>query len=120
VVADRSFGPATHREFTRLNEEQTPFVINFDPASGALSIDDRFRHTDSTRPGIGLTGKTRRHAFSGKPVHTAPCLEMSDADADMRARPTSGGSPLWARGRISLPLVACRARIDMFSEALRH
>jgi hypothetical protein len=44
------------------------FVINFDPAIGALSIDDRFRDTDSTRPGINLTGKTWPHGFSGKPV----------------------------------------------------
>jgi hypothetical protein len=44
------------------------FVINFDPASGALSIDDRFRDTGSTRPGIDLTGKTWPHGFSGKPV----------------------------------------------------
>jgi hypothetical protein len=43
------------------------FVINFDPASGALSIDDRFRDTGSTRPGIDLTGKPWPHGFSGKP-----------------------------------------------------
>jgi hypothetical protein len=44
------------------------FVINFDHASGALSIDDRFRDLGSTRPGIDLTGKTWPHGFSGKPV----------------------------------------------------
>jgi hypothetical protein len=44
------------------------FVINFDPASGALSIDDGFRDPDSTRPGIDLTGKRWPHGFSGKPV----------------------------------------------------
>jgi hypothetical protein len=44
------------------------FVINFDPATGALSIDDRFRDVGSTRPGIDLTGKTWPHGFSGKPV----------------------------------------------------
>ena len=44
------------------------FVINFDPASGALSIDDRFRDPDNTRPGIDLTGKNWPHGFSGKPV----------------------------------------------------
>jgi hypothetical protein len=31
------------------------FVINFDPANGALSIDDRFRDPGSTRAGIDLT-----------------------------------------------------------------
>ncbi len=44
------------------------FVINFDPASGALSIDDRFRDSDSTRPGIDLTGKHWPHGFTGRPV----------------------------------------------------
>ena len=44
------------------------FVINFDPAGGALSIDERFRDTNNTRPGIDLTGKTWPHGFSGKPV----------------------------------------------------
>jgi hypothetical protein len=44
------------------------FVINFDPASGALSIDDRFRDPGSTRAGIDLTGKSWPHGFSGKPV----------------------------------------------------
>jgi hypothetical protein len=44
------------------------FVINFDPSSGALSIDDRFRDPDNTRPGIDLTGKSWPHGFSGKPV----------------------------------------------------
>jgi hypothetical protein len=42
------------------------FVIDFDPASGALSIDDRFRDPGSTRPGIDLTGKSWPHGFSGK------------------------------------------------------
>jgi hypothetical protein len=42
------------------------FVINFDPASGALSIDNRFRDPGSTRPGIDLTGKAWPHGFSGK------------------------------------------------------
>ena len=44
------------------------FIINFDPASGGLSIDDRFKDPDSTRPGIDLTGKSWPHGFSGKPV----------------------------------------------------
>ena len=44
------------------------FVINFDPDSGALSIDDSFRDPGSTRPGINLTGKNWPHGFSGKPA----------------------------------------------------
>ncbi len=44
------------------------FVINFDPANGALSIDDRFRDAGRARPGIDLTGKNWPHGFSGTPV----------------------------------------------------
>jgi hypothetical protein len=44
------------------------FLINFDPANGALSLDERFRDPDSTRPGINLTGKVWPHGFSGKAV----------------------------------------------------
>jgi hypothetical protein len=44
------------------------FLINFDPASGQLSFDERFRDADSTRPGINLTGKMWPHGFAGTPV----------------------------------------------------
>lgn len=42
------------------------FVINFDPASGTLAIDNRFRDAGSDRPGIDLTGKSWPHGFAGK------------------------------------------------------
>ena len=41
------------------------FVINFDPATGRLSLDERFRDSGSTRPGIKLSGKTWPHGFVG-------------------------------------------------------
>jgi subtilisin family serine protease len=44
------------------------FVLNFDPATGQLSFDDRFRDAGSMRPGIVLTGKTWPHGFSGTAV----------------------------------------------------
>lgn len=44
------------------------YVINFDSANGALSVDERFRDPHSTRPGIDLTGKSWPHGFSGRPV----------------------------------------------------
>lgn len=44
------------------------FVINFDPGSGQLSFDERFRDAGSTRPGISLTGPTWPHRFAGKAV----------------------------------------------------
>jgi hypothetical protein len=44
------------------------FVINFDPASGALSLDERFRDARATRPGVSFTQKTWRHGFTGTAV----------------------------------------------------
>ena len=44
------------------------FVIDFDPATGALTIDPRFRDPGSDRPGVALTGRTWPHGFSGKAV----------------------------------------------------
>lgn len=44
------------------------FVINFDPATGHLSLDERFRDADSARPGINLTGRTWPHGFAGTAV----------------------------------------------------
>ena len=44
------------------------FILHFDPGSGALSFDERFRDAGSTRPGIALTGKTWPHGFAGTPV----------------------------------------------------
>ncbi len=41
------------------------YVINFDPATGKLAFDDRFRDANSQRPGISLTGKTWPHGFTG-------------------------------------------------------
>jgi hypothetical protein len=41
------------------------FIVNFDPATGALSIDERFRDAGSARPGIRLTDKTWPHGFTG-------------------------------------------------------
>lgn len=44
------------------------YVIDFDPRTGHLAFDDRFRDKGGTRPGIGLTGKAWPHGFVGKAV----------------------------------------------------
>ncbi|MDQ3580417.1 MAG: hypothetical protein M3495_01765, partial [Pseudomonadota bacterium] len=44
------------------------FVINFDPGSGQLSFDERFRDAGSTRSGINLSGRTWPHGFTGAAV----------------------------------------------------
>jgi hypothetical protein len=44
------------------------FVINFDPASGTLSLDDRFRDAGAARAGVSMTQKTWPHGFTGTAV----------------------------------------------------
>jgi hypothetical protein len=44
------------------------FVMNFDPGTGQLSLDERFRDKAGTRPGITLTRRTWPHGFSGTAV----------------------------------------------------
>jgi hypothetical protein len=41
------------------------FIVNFDPATGALALDEKFRDAGSSRAGISLTGKTWPHGFAG-------------------------------------------------------
>jgi hypothetical protein len=41
------------------------FMVNFDPATGALAVDERFRDPGSKRAGIALSGKTWPHGFTG-------------------------------------------------------
>jgi hypothetical protein len=42
------------------------YVIDFDPASGSLSLDARFRDRRDGRPGLDMTGAQWPHGFSGK------------------------------------------------------
>ena len=41
------------------------FIINFDPATGALAVDDNFRDAGSDRPGVNLSQRTWPHGFTG-------------------------------------------------------
>ena len=41
------------------------FVVNFDPASGALSVDERFRDAGAGRPGVSLRQRRWPHGFTG-------------------------------------------------------
>jgi len=41
------------------------YIVNFDPKTGHLAFDDKFRDPGSARPGIYLTGKTWPHGFTG-------------------------------------------------------
>ncbi|MEO5895371.1 MAG: hypothetical protein ABIS06_06690 [Vicinamibacterales bacterium] len=57
------------------------YIVDVDPASGALSLDQRFRDGGVTNPGVTLTGKSWPHGFSGtaKPHGTVFSLSRSDA-----------------------------------------
>lgn len=44
------------------------FVINFDPASGQLSFDERFRDPGNDRPGIHLSARSWPHGFTGTAI----------------------------------------------------
>lgn len=41
------------------------FLINFDPKTGALALDERFRDAGATRAGVRFAGKTWPHGFAG-------------------------------------------------------
>jgi hypothetical protein len=41
------------------------YVLNFDPSSGRLSLDERFRDAGSTSPGVNMSGRTWPHGFAG-------------------------------------------------------
>jgi hypothetical protein len=41
------------------------YLIDFDPATGALRLDERFRDPGSDRPGVSLDGKAWPHGFQG-------------------------------------------------------
>jgi hypothetical protein len=41
------------------------FVLNFDPATGAVKLDERFRDAGSDRPGVSMDGKSWPHGFKG-------------------------------------------------------
>ena len=44
------------------------FIINFDPVTGRLALDERFHDPGSARPGISMTGKSWPHGFTGTVV----------------------------------------------------
>jgi hypothetical protein len=44
------------------------FVVNFDPTTGVLSIDDHFRDAGSSSAGVMMRGKTWPNGFSGVAV----------------------------------------------------
>ena len=44
------------------------FIVNFDPANGKLSLDERFHDPGDARPGVRMAGKTWPHGFAGTAI----------------------------------------------------
>jgi hypothetical protein len=45
--------------------EHRLFMVNFDPQTGGLTLDKRFRDAGSNQPGVSMDGKTWPHGFHG-------------------------------------------------------
>lgn len=45
--------------------EHRLYMLNFDPKTGTLTLDDRFRDPGSDRPGVSTDGKSWPHGFTG-------------------------------------------------------
>jgi hypothetical protein len=45
--------------------EHRLFMLNFDPQTGALALDPRFRDSGSDKPGVSMDGKSWPHGFRG-------------------------------------------------------
>src|SRR5262249_11966809 len=41
------------------------FMLNFDPDTGVLKLDERFRDAGSNKPGVSMDGKSAPHGFKG-------------------------------------------------------
>jgi hypothetical protein len=41
------------------------FVVNFDPKTGSVKLDEHFRDLGSDRPGVSMDGKSWPHGFHG-------------------------------------------------------
>jgi hypothetical protein len=45
--------------------EHRMYIVNLDPKTGVLKLDEKFRDPGSDQPGISMDGKTWPHGFSG-------------------------------------------------------
>jgi hypothetical protein len=45
--------------------EHRLFMLNFDPHTGALRLDEHFRDAGSDKPGVSMDGKSWPHGFKG-------------------------------------------------------
>jgi hypothetical protein len=45
--------------------EHRLYIVNFDPETGALKLDEKFRDSGSDQPGVSMDGKAWPHGFTG-------------------------------------------------------
>lgn len=69
--------------------EHRLFLVNFDPQTGSLSLDGRFRDAGSERPGVSMDGKSWPHGFHGDAyahgtVFSRPATVVKSASAKDR------------------------------------
>ncbi|HZP61973.1 MAG TPA: hypothetical protein VFB28_01055 [Terriglobales bacterium] len=60
--------------------EHRLYMINFDPQTGALKLDERFRDPGSDRAGVSMDGKSWPHGFKGDAYAHGTVFSRSDGD----------------------------------------
>ena len=59
--------------------EHRLFMLNFDPQSGALKLDERFRDPNSQKAGVSMDGKSWPHGFQGDAYAHGTVFSRPDA-----------------------------------------
>jgi hypothetical protein len=59
--------------------EHRLFMLNFDPQSGALQLDERFRDPGSQKAGVSMDGKSWPHGFQGDAYAHGTVFSRTDA-----------------------------------------
>jgi hypothetical protein len=96
-------------------------IARFDPATGQLALDERFREEDATEPGFRMDNKTWPHGGTAKgiPHGAVPCISVMPVGprdcAGVRAAGASRADPVAASG--SQKLLELRASSFCISRA---
>jgi hypothetical protein len=73
--------------------EHRMFMLNFDPQTGALKLDDRFRDPGSDRPGVSMDGKSWPHGFHGNAYPHGTVFSRSESRVKSVAAKEGSGVP---------------------------
>jgi hypothetical protein len=64
--------------------EHRLFIVNFDPKSGKLDLDTRFRDSGSDRPGVSMEGKNWPHGFRGDAYAHGAVFSRADSASERK------------------------------------